>query len=120
MQNPLLDNSFFPMPLLAQQETAPSGGFDMLLIMLLFMAGMYFLLIAPQRRKQKQHSKMVAALTVGDTVLTAGGLQAVVTKVKNDHFTVKLNEDTRVELDRNFIHSKVNKNTDEGKTSQDR
>ena len=104
---PLLD-ALSLHPLLAEQP-APSGGgsFNMLIIMALFMAGMYFLLIAPQRKKQKQHEKMVAALQSGDAVLTNGGIYGVITKVKDDRFILKISDETKVEMGRGFIQSKV-------------
>ena len=84
----------------------------MLLIMLLFMAGMYFLLIAPQRRKQKRHEQMVGSLQAGDAILTTGGIYGVIAKVKNDRFVVKIDETTKVEMNRNFIQNKINKDED--------
>ena len=99
-------------PLLAQQAPPPGGGINMLLIMLLFMAGMYFLLIAPQRRKQKRHEQMVGALQAGDSILTTGGMYGVIAKVKNDRFIVKIDESTKVEMNRNFIQNKIDKDED--------
>ena len=45
------------------------------ILFLVFMFGaMYFLMIAPQRKKQKEHDKMLKALTTGDEIVTTGGI----------------------------------------------
>lgn len=43
-------------------------------IMILIFAVFWFLLIRPQQKRQKEHKKMIDALTVGDEVITAGGI----------------------------------------------
>ena len=55
---------------LIAQTPAPAtgGGFppSMIIVWLLFIAGFYFLFIAPQRKKQKEHDKMLSTLQSGD------------------------------------------------------
>ena len=75
--------------------------------LLLIFAAFWFLLIAPQRKKQKQHIKMIGALNTGDEVLTNGGIYGVITNVKEDRFVIKIADNTRVEVSRGFIQSKV-------------
>jgi len=67
----------------------------------------YFLLIAPQRKQQKAHQEMLSALQKGDRIVTNGGLKATVVKPGDDFITVKLNDNTIVELDRNFVARKL-------------
>ncbi len=50
------------------------GGIMGFLPMILIFVAFYFLLIAPQRKKQKQHQKMINALEKGDNVKTIGGV----------------------------------------------
>lgn len=98
----------------AQQSAAPAASPSLLNSSLLFpillVAGMYFLLIAPQRKKQKELAKMLAALQSGDEVLTNSGIYGVITNVKDDRFVVKIGEDTKVEIAKAFIQAVVNKN----------
>jgi len=58
--------------------------FGQFIPLILIFAIMYLLLIRPQQKKVKEHQAMVAALRRGDQVVTAGGLMAKVTKVKDD------------------------------------
>ncbi|MFA5264223.1 MAG: preprotein translocase subunit YajC [Opitutaceae bacterium] len=80
----------------------------------LMFAAMYFLLIAPQRRKQKEHEKMLAALATGDEVVTSGGIYGVITNVREDRFILKISENTKIEVGRGFVQGIVAK-TGEGK-----
>ena len=65
---------------------------------ILLMVGFWFLLIQPQRKKQKEHAKMLTELKPGDKVITAGGLCGVITHVKKDRFQVKVDDNTRVDV----------------------
>ncbi len=97
--------------LLAQAApAAPSGGaalFQFLPLVLMF-AAMYFLLIAPQRKKQKEHQKMLTSLKPGDEIVTAGGIYGVITGVKDDRFVVRVGDNNaKVELGKGFVSELV-------------
>ena len=90
---------------------APSGGAvatQFLFIGFMFVA-MWFLLIAPQRKKQKEHAKMLAALDQGDEIITAGGIYGEIVYKKDDRFVVKIADGTRVELAKTFVQDVVRK-----------
>lgn len=89
------------------QGAAPGGGLVSLLPLILLFAGMWFLLIAPQRKRQKEHDKMVSELQKGDKIVTTGGIFATVIRVKKDRFVVEVAENTKVELGRQFVSTKV-------------
>ncbi|MBP6020607.1 MAG: preprotein translocase subunit YajC [Burkholderiaceae bacterium] len=70
------------------------GGSDnalmgMLPIILMFVI-LYFLMIRPQMKRQKQHRTMVANLAKGDEVITSGGLLGKVTKVDDNYITLEI------------------------------
>ncbi|MGJ3243177.1 MAG: preprotein translocase subunit YajC [Opitutales bacterium] len=91
----------------APADPAAGGALFQLLFIILLFGGMYFLIIAPQRKRQKEHEKMVKALKVGDQIVTTGGIYGSVTAVKDDRLVIQIAEQTKVELNRNFIHSKI-------------
>jgi preprotein translocase subunit YajC len=62
------------------------GGLPLLLLM--FVA-MYFLLIAPNQRKQKQWQQMLSQLKQGDKVTTNGGMRGTIVSVKDDVLVIK-------------------------------
>ena len=73
----------------------------------LFFLAMWFLLIAPQRKRQKEHEKMLNAIKPGDQIVTSGGVYGTVQQVRGDRFVVKIDDNTRIELAKGFIASKV-------------
>ncbi len=109
MQN-MLPHAFVS-PVVAQAP-APSGapgGNMFLIVMVLMFVGMYFLTIAPQRKKEKEHKKMLAALQSGDEILTAGGIYGVITNVKDDRFVVRIADGAKVEIAKGFVNTCVKK-----------
>jgi preprotein translocase subunit YajC len=65
---------------------------------------MYFLIIRPQRNKQKQHQEMIANIRRGDTVVTTGGLIGKVAKVSEEgELQIDLAEGVRVRLVRGMV-----------------
>ena len=87
------------------QSGSPLTG---LLPFILIFAAMWFLLIAPQRKKQKQHDKMVQSLEPGTDVVTLGGLYGTITSVKDDRFVLKIADNVKVEITKASIADKVN------------
>ncbi|OZI31411.1 preprotein translocase subunit YajC [Bordetella genomosp. 10] len=60
-------------------------------IILMFVI-LYFLMIRPQMKRQKEHRNLVSALAKGDEVVTAGGLLGKVSKVTDSYITVEVAE----------------------------
>jgi preprotein translocase subunit YajC len=96
----------------AQAAPAGSGGgmpaFMLVGYVLLFVA-MYFFMIAPQRKKQKEHQKMLEAINTGDEVITSGGIYGEVTNKKDDRFVVRIADNTKIEVGKAFIQTVVRK-----------
>ncbi|HZZ56631.1 MAG TPA: preprotein translocase subunit YajC [Opitutaceae bacterium] len=100
---PFLNAVFFAQ---ASAAAAQQGSmWSSLFVMGLFIVGMYFLMIAPQRKKQKEHEKMLSALRTGDEVVTTGGIFGTITNVKEDRFVLKISDTTKVEIGKGFISS---------------
>ena len=96
--------------LFAQQATpSPASALPQLMFFGLLFAAMYFLMIAPQRKKQKAHEKMLAALTSGDEIVTTGGIYGTITNVKDDRFVVRIADNTKIEVGKAFVSTVVNK-----------
>lgn len=83
---------------LAQGQAPQGNPLLQLLPFILLMVGFWFLLIQPQRKKQKELQKMITELKPGDKVITAGGICGVITHVKKDRFQVKVDDNTRIEV----------------------
>ena len=99
-------------------QTAPQGQSSPLPTLLFFglmFAAMYFLMIAPQRKKQKAHEKMLAALQTGDEIVTTGGIYGQITNVKEDRFVLRVSDNTKIEVGKGFVHAVVGKPGEEKK-----
>ena len=68
---------------------------------------MWFLIIAPQRKRQKAHDKMLSELKKGDEIVTSGGLFGKIIRVKEDRFVIEIADDTKVELGKSFVSNKI-------------
>jgi preprotein translocase subunit YajC len=87
---------------------ADSGaGIRAFIPMIAIIAIFYFVLIVPQRREQKRHREMVAALKTGDEVLTAGGVIGEIIAIKEERVTLK-SGDARLVVDRARVARKLN------------
>lgn len=102
---------------LAQQPAAPTGWQALLqfLPMLLLIGGFYFLFIAPQMKKQKEHKKMLGELKSGDEVVTGGGIFGTITNVKDDRFVVRIADNTKIEVTKDSVQVVLKKTGDEKK-----
>jgi len=74
----------------------------MLPLVLMFVV-LYFVMIRPQMKKQKEHRAMIDALAKGDEVATAGGLLGKVTKLGDAYLTLELAPGVEVQLQRSAI-----------------
>ncbi len=75
-----------------------------LLLMLVFIALMYFVMIAPNQRKQKKWQLMLSQLKNGDRVTTNGGIRGVIISVKEDVVQLRVAPDN-VKLE--FVKSAI-------------
>ncbi len=91
------------------QQTAPSGGFGSLLPMLAFMfVIIYFFMIRPEQKKQKERVEMLKNIKKGDKVLTAAGILGVVGNIKENTVMVKIGENTVVEFTKSAVSTVIN------------
>ena len=90
----------------AQAAGGSAGGFEMLTsiapFILVFIV-MWFLLIRPQQKKQKEHRAMVAALKRGDRVVTNGGIYGQVSHVADDHLMVEIADGLKIKIVRDAV-----------------
>ena len=96
-------------------QTAGAGGggdmlFSMLPLVLIFVV-FYFLLIRPQQKKQKAHTELVSGLSVGDEVLTAGGILGKISAVSEHYAVVKISDNTEIKIQKSSVSMVVPKGT---------
>jgi preprotein translocase subunit YajC len=74
------------------------------LVMLVFL---YLLLVRPQRQQAKRHQEMLQNLSIGDEVITAGGIYGEVTAIDDERVQLEIDADVRIAVARRAIASKV-------------
>ena len=63
----------------------------------------YFLIIRPQKKRDKEAKDMLAAMKKGDKIVTIGGIRGTVAVVKESTVVVKVDDNTRIEFTKNAI-----------------
>jgi preprotein translocase subunit YajC len=71
--------------------------------LLLIFAIFYFMLIRPQKKREKEHQKMLDSLTKNDEIVTTGGIHGTVVNVKEKTIILRIDENVKVEVERSCI-----------------
>ena len=103
---------------MAHAQTAPAaapGGIEsslmsMLPLLLMFVV-LYFIMIRPQMKRQKEHKAMVEALAKGDEVVTAGGLYGKVSKIGETNLHIEVANGVEVMIQRHAVTQVLPKGT---------
>ena len=74
------------------------SGYESLIMFGMIFAVMYFFMIRPQIKKQKQEREYRSALKIGDSVITIGGIYGKVTDVKEDAVVVEVHGGTKLKI----------------------
>ena len=82
---------------------ADSGGLMSFLPLILMFAVLYFIMIRPQMKRQKETKAMLESLSVGDEIVTAGGIIGKVTALKDQVVTVEIAAGTEVQMQKGAI-----------------
>jgi preprotein translocase subunit YajC len=92
---------------------APSAGstlMSLLPIIVMFVI-LYFVMLRPQMKKQKELRAMLAALAKGDEVVTTGGVVGKISKINDNYVTLEIATNTEVLLQRNAVTMVLPKGT---------
>ena len=97
--------SFFISDAMAQAASGGGGqpGFEGLLLPIGLIIMLYFLMIRPQMKRQKEHKKMVEALAKGDEVQTDGGLMGKITDIGDNFAKLEIAEGIVVKIRRQSV-----------------
>ena len=97
------------------QAAAPASGtggmLSTLLLPIVFIAVMYFLMIRPQMKRQKEHRAMLDKLSKGDEVITNGGIAGTVSEIGDNFVTVEISNGVQVRVQRGAIANVLPKGT---------
>lgn len=74
------------------------GGYQMIIMMVVLFAIVYFFMIRPQNKKQKEIQKFRNSLTIGQKIVTIGGIHGVIKSINDDEATVTIEVATGVKM----------------------
>lgn len=99
--------------LLSTLAAAPqTGGFDatFLIMIVAIFAIMYFFMIRPQQKKQKELRKQREGMSKGDNVVTAGGIYGKIVEVddKKNTFLIQVDNNVKIRVDKNSVYPSAN------------
>lgn len=63
----------------------------------------YFLLIRPQKEKEKQHQKVLGQLDKNDDVVTTSGIHGTIVNVKDKTVTLRIDDNVKIEIEKNCV-----------------
>ncbi|MCH8100350.1 MAG: preprotein translocase subunit YajC [Proteobacteria bacterium] len=102
---------FFIQNAYAQGGQSQGDSTSFIIMMVLMFAAFYFLLIRPQQKKQKAHTALVAGLSVGDEVLTSGGILGKIVAVSEHYVVVEISDNTEIKIQKSNVSMVVPKGT---------
>lgn len=73
--------------------------FPLIFIFIIF----YFLLIRPQRTKEKEHQKLLTSLNKNDEIVTNSGIHGTIINVKDKTITLRIDDNVKIELEKNCV-----------------
>ncbi|NBT89698.1 MAG: preprotein translocase subunit YajC [Verrucomicrobia bacterium] len=76
--------------------SSPPAWVQLLPLIILFVL-MYFVLLRPQMKRQKEHEKLISAVKTGDRVVAAGGIYGTVTNIKDQVVVLKIADNVKIE-----------------------
>ena len=79
------------------------GGMQLILMMVVIFGIMYFLMIRPQQKRQKELVKFRQGLQNGDKVITAGGIYGTIKEVKDTYVLLEVDKGTDIRVDKSMV-----------------
>jgi preprotein translocase subunit YajC len=100
-----------PAALFLGAADSPLGGFAGMLPILLMFVVLYFVMIRPQMKRQKEHKTMIDALAKGDEVVIAGGVLGRVSKMGDSYLHVEVAPNVELQVQRASVVQVLPKGT---------
>ena len=85
------------------QAPAAGGGSMMWIMLIAMFVIMYFFMIRPQNKKQKEIANFRKSLQVNQSVITAGGIHGTIKEITDDYIVLEIASNVRIRIDKNSI-----------------
>jgi len=107
----LISSAFAQTAPAAAPETSAMGTLGGMLPLVMMIVVLYFLMIRPQMKRQKEHRAMIDALTKGDEVVTAGGIVGRVIGLGESYLQLEIAKGVEVQVQRSAVAQVLPKGT---------
>ena len=87
------------------QQQGQGAGWSSIIMMVALVAIFYFFMIRPQTKRQKEIRKFREALSVGDKVVTAGGIYGKIKEIKDNIIVLEIADNVRIRIDKSSIYA---------------
>lgn len=91
--------------------TPQGGGMFQIVLLVGMFAAMYFLLIRPQKKRQKEHQQLIEGVNKGDEVVMSSGILGKVTDVGEVYLTLDVGENVKLKFQKFAVHAVLPKGT---------
>ena len=91
------------MTLLQAPAAAPQGGGMMWIMLIAMFAIMYFFMIRPQQKKQKELNNFRKTLQLNQRVITAGGIYGTIKEIGDTEVVLEIAQNVRIHIDKNSV-----------------
>lgn len=88
-------------------EGAGSGTATMIIFIVIMFAMMYFLMIRPQQKKQKEHKLLIEGLRKGDSVITTSGIYGKIERIGKDSIVLQVESGGTIRVAKDTIAGKI-------------
>lgn len=87
------------------------GGAGTIIMLVVFLAFLYFLILRPQSKRAKEHRALISGLTKGDEVVTSGGILGKITNVADSFISIQISDGVEINVQKNAVSSTMPKGT---------
>ncbi len=98
-------------------QAAPEAGgspTSMILMMAVIFVIFYFFMIRPQKKRQEEIKKFRDALSIGDTVVTSGGIHGKIKEINDNTMVLEIANNVNITIDKASVFALGNNPTNEG------
>lgn len=95
----------------APQQVAPTADWSFFIMMIGLFVLMYFMIIRPQRKRQKEHDTLMTSLAKGDEVVLTSGLLGKITKIDGEYLVLNTGNNIELKFQKQAVNAVLPKGT---------
>ena len=106
-----MDNFFIGIAYAGAAAQPTGGGFQLIIMIAVFFLIMYFLIMRPQNKRNKEHRKMLESLVASDEIVTTGGVLGKISEVGEQFVTLEIGKNHHIKIQKQSVSALMPKGT---------